>query len=105
MSDMRDGPRGCAEFVRRGGALLVPASPESLARTVDLMQQYRYVPMDYAAAGLAKYWLADSENGTIEIRRLGQRLPLTIAVFTSSDSLTSPLLPGFALPVGPIFAR
>ena len=59
----------------------------------------------YAAAGVAEYWLADSENGTIEIRRLDQRPPLTIAVFTVSDTLTSPLLPGFTLPVGPIFAR
>lgn len=59
----------------------------------------------YAAAGVTEYWLADSESGTIEIRRLDQRPPLTIAIFTSSDSLTSPLLPGFALPLAPIFAR
>ncbi|HSB81564.1 MAG TPA: Uma2 family endonuclease [Candidatus Methylomirabilis sp.] len=59
----------------------------------------------YAAAGVAEYWLADSENGTIEIRRLDQRPPLTIALFTPPDTLTSPLLPGFVLPLAPIFAR
>jgi Uma2 family endonuclease len=59
----------------------------------------------YPAAGVTEYWLADSENETIEIRRLDQRPPLPIAVFTPSDSLTGPLFPGFALPVAPIFAR
>jgi Uma2 family endonuclease len=59
----------------------------------------------YATAGVAEYWLADSEIGAIEIRRLDQRPPLTIAVFTTSDSLTSPLLPGLALPLAPIFTR
>ena len=49
---LRDGARGCAEFVRRGTVTLVPASPESLARAVDLMARYRNVPMDYADATL-----------------------------------------------------
>lgn len=49
---LRDGPRRCAEFVRRGTVTLVPVSPESLARAVDLMARYRNVPMDYADATL-----------------------------------------------------
>jgi uncharacterized protein len=32
--------------------LVVPISPESLGRAVDLMDQYRNVPMDYADATL-----------------------------------------------------
>jgi Uma2 family endonuclease len=59
----------------------------------------------YAAAGVTEYWLADSDKHTIEIRRLDQRPPVTIAVCTLSDTLTTPLLPGFALPVAPDFAR
>lgn len=59
----------------------------------------------YARAGVAEYWLADLENQTIEIRRLDQRPPVTLAIFTVSDVLTSPLLPGFALPVASVFAR
>ena len=49
---LRDGPRRCAEFVRRGTVTLVPVSPESLARAVDLMARYHNVPMDYADATL-----------------------------------------------------
>ena len=59
----------------------------------------------YAAAGVAKYWLADLESRTIEIRRLDQRPPVTVAVLGVTDSLTSPLFPGFTLPVAPVFAR
>ena len=59
----------------------------------------------YAAAGVTEYWLADSENRTIEVRRLDQRPPVTIAVFTAPDTLTSRLFPGFALPVAPVFTR
>lgn len=49
---LRDGPRRCAEFVRRGTVTLVPISSESLARAVDLMARYRNIPMDYADATL-----------------------------------------------------
>ncbi len=47
-----DGPRTCAEFVRRGTVILVPVSLESLSRAVDLIARYRNVPMDYADATL-----------------------------------------------------
>jgi Uma2 family endonuclease len=59
----------------------------------------------YAAARVVEYWLADLENQTIEIRRLDQRPPVSVALLTLSDTLTSHLLPGFALPVAPIFNR
>jgi len=52
MSGLHDGPRRCAEFVRRGAVALVPISPKALGRVVDLMEQYRNVPMDFADATL-----------------------------------------------------
>lgn len=52
MSGLHDGPRRCAEFVRRGAVTLVPISPKALSRAVDLMEQYRNVPMDFADATL-----------------------------------------------------
>ncbi|HSB70387.1 MAG TPA: PIN domain-containing protein [Candidatus Methylomirabilis sp.] len=52
VSGLRDGSRRCAEFVRRGAVLLVPISPDSLGRAVDLMDQYRNVPKDCADATL-----------------------------------------------------
>jgi Uma2 family endonuclease len=59
----------------------------------------------YAAAGIPEYWLADLENQTIEIRLLDRRPPVSVAVFGVTDTLISPLLPGLALPVAPVFAR
>jgi Uma2 family endonuclease len=59
----------------------------------------------YAAAGVTEYWLADLEGRTIEIRRLDQRPPVTVAIFGVTDTLTGPLFPGFTLPVAPLFAR
>lgn len=52
MSGLQDAPRRCAEFVRRGVVDLVPLSPKALGRAVDLMEQYRNVPMDFADATL-----------------------------------------------------
>lgn len=52
MSGLHDGPRRCAEFVHRGAVTLVPISPKALRRAVDLMEQYRNVPMDFADATL-----------------------------------------------------
>ena len=42
----------CIEFYIRGGALLVPQSNRSLARTVTLMKKYHDVPMDLTDATL-----------------------------------------------------
>jgi len=52
MSGLRDGPRRCAEFVGRGAVTLVPISPAPLSRAVELMEQYRNVPMGFADATL-----------------------------------------------------
>lgn len=41
-----------AGAARRGAVALVPISPESLARAVDLMERYGNVPMDFADAML-----------------------------------------------------
>jgi Uma2 family endonuclease len=59
----------------------------------------------YAAAGVTEYWLADLESRTIEIRRMNTRPPVTVGIFGITDTLTSPLFPGFTLPVAPILAR
>ena len=42
----------CIEFISRGGAVLVPQTPESLLRTVILMEKYKDIPMDFADATL-----------------------------------------------------
>jgi predicted nucleic acid-binding protein len=48
-------PRGaltCMDFFVRGGAVLVPSSPQSLERCRTLMEKYADLPMDYADASL-----------------------------------------------------
>jgi uncharacterized protein len=40
------------EFILKGGASLVPQSPTSLARAVELMTKYEDIPMDFADATL-----------------------------------------------------
>lgn len=42
----------CLEFILRGGAALVPQSPESLKKAVVLMERYKNIPMDFADATL-----------------------------------------------------
>jgi predicted nucleic acid-binding protein len=44
--------KSCIEFVVRRGAELVPQSPESLSKTVVLMEKYKDIPMDFADATL-----------------------------------------------------
>ena len=42
----------CVEFILKGGATMVPQSPESLSRAVVLMEKYKDIPMDFADATL-----------------------------------------------------
>jgi Uma2 family endonuclease len=53
----------------------------------------------YAREGVDEYWLIDWRAHTVAVyRRAGQALAL-VATLTDADTLTSPLLPGFACPV------
>lgn len=46
------GRRACLDFFLAGGAVLVPATPASLRRARELIDQYASLPMDYADATL-----------------------------------------------------
>jgi Uma2 family endonuclease len=53
----------------------------------------------YAREGVDEYWIADWRARTVAVyRRIGERLQLT-ETLTDDETLTSPLLPGFACPV------
>lgn len=57
----------------------------------------------YARYGVPEYWIVDPASQAVEIFRLtadGYQLAQTCR---QDETLTSPLLPGFALQVGPIF--
>lgn len=44
--------KACITFILKGGATLVPQSPESLSRGIALMEKYKDIPMDFADATL-----------------------------------------------------
>ncbi len=59
----------------------------------------------YSVHGVAEYWILDWRLETVAVyRRQRARLRL-VATLRRDDTLTSPLLPGFALPVGHLFPR
>lgn len=64
----------CMKFVLDGGAMLVPATPESLTRALALMEKYQDVPMDFADATLV---VLGEEVQTNEIFSLDRRGFLT----------------------------
>ena len=52
LSGSAEAQRTCVEYVLRGAVALVPTTIETLRRSIDLVGQYRSVPMDYADATL-----------------------------------------------------
>jgi Uma2 family endonuclease len=57
----------------------------------------------YSAYGVDEYWIVDQRAQTVAIyRRQNAQLDL-VATLQRDDTLTSPLLPGFALPVARLF--
>ena len=59
----------------------------------------------YSRRGVREYWIVDWQRRQVEVfRRVDAALQL-IATLLEGDSLQSPLLPGFALPIGGLFAQ
>ncbi|MGQ0744791.1 MAG: Uma2 family endonuclease [Acidimicrobiales bacterium] len=57
----------------------------------------------YEAEGVAELWLVDTDNRKVLVHRRSSPESLTLDVtleVAHTDVLTSPLLPGFAIPVG-----
>jgi uncharacterized protein len=71
MSVLHAGPRHCAEFVGRGAVVPVPLSSTALSRAVDLMEQYRNVPMDFADATLVVRGEELNLNGVFTLDQRG----------------------------------
>lgn len=57
----------------------------------------------YARFGVREYWIVDPDEQAIEIYRLTPEGYEVAQAFSSNETLASPLLPGFGLPVGSIF--
>jgi Uma2 family endonuclease len=54
---------------------------------------------EYLAAGVKAVWVADPDDRTVAVHTAG----VTPVVFGPTDTLTSPLLPGFSVPVDRLF--
>ena len=59
----------------------------------------------YAAAGIPEYWILDPVNDTLTILELSGNEYTERAVLGSNDVLTTPMLPGFELPLERLFAN
>ncbi len=58
----------------------------------------------YAAYGIQEYWIVDWQLQQVTIYRREQGTLRPAATLLAGDTLTSPLLPGFACPVARLFA-
>ena len=57
----------------------------------------------YAKYGVEEYWIVDLENRVVTIVRMLEETLEETVTLNDCDQLTSPLLPGFAVEVGPLF--
>jgi Uma2 family endonuclease len=57
----------------------------------------------YARYGVTEYWIVDPDGRSVEIYRLTQEGYALTRTWHDNEVLTSSLLPGLTLPVGPIF--
>ena len=57
----------------------------------------------YAEAGVREYWIVDPSNDTATLLELHDGEYAERAVLTVSDTLTTPLLPGLAIPLAEVF--
>ena len=58
----------------------------------------------YARQGVQEYWIVDWQRRTIDVyRRANEGLALA-ATLAGEDTLTTPLLPGFSLPIAGLWA-
>src|SRR3954453_19688664 len=67
-------------------------------RQLDLVNKKRL----YARLGVKELWIIDPEPGTIAIHRFEQGQVDPVGVLFPSDTITTPLLPGFSMKVASI---
>jgi Uma2 family endonuclease len=59
----------------------------------------------YSQRGVDEYWIVDWQTRRVEVYRPDGGVLALATTLTDADTLTSPLLPGFACPVADLFAR
>ena len=88
-----------------GGRIYVEGVPDlvveilSSDRSHDLVYKRRV----YAEAGVREYWIVDPQNDTVMVLELRGGAYAERAILAAGDTLTTPLLPGLAIPLADIF--
>jgi Uma2 family endonuclease len=70
-------------------------------RTLDLVNKKRV----YARLGVKELWIIDPEPGAIAIYRFEQSPDEPVSLLYPPDTINTPLLPGFSIPVSTVFRR
>lgn len=81
------------------GAPDIVAEILSSDRNRDLVRKRQL----YSEAGVSEYWIFDPRNDTATLLELQNGEYVERAVLTADDTLTTPLLPGLAIPLADVF--
>jgi Uma2 family endonuclease len=77
---------------------VLSAGSENTRRDKDLKLRL------YSARGVQEYWIVDWQEQRVEVYRRERAVLTLVVTLLPGDEVTSPLLPGFALPVERLFA-
>jgi Uma2 family endonuclease len=98
-------------YLRSGRTINDRGQPEGADLAVEVVSAGREArkrdfvekPRDYAAAGVAEYWIVDPDERTIQVLALEGDAYCVHGLFKDGDTATSVLLDGFAVAVSDVF--
>ncbi len=103
LNSERTGIRGRADLKGRDPLEVVPDIGIEILSPSNTRRELEGRLTDYHSIGVYECWLISPEAETAEIIDLRGAEPRTSAVFGSTDTLVTSLLPGFELNLGEIF--
>ena len=85
------------------------AAPELIAEVLSLGLSDEWRDREvklklYSRRGVCEYWMVDWQRRQIDVFRRADKALELVATLVEGDTLDSPLLPGFAMPLGELFA-
>lgn len=97
----RDQPHILTEKIMLGAPALVVEILSPSTRKRDQTLKLRL----FEKHGVREYWMVDPDHDTVTVDRLDKHAKFTrVGVLGTDQSLTTPLLPGWTLPLGQLFA-